>query len=163
MNGCFEGKLIMELGPKFAIRKFVSEENIRNVLEGEFVRLVNEAGEPLPDIYGRAGVACPTMEGVEIGADLIEMQPGSAFPLHIHPGQHILYIIRGEGIVHVDGVDHHIKEGDTIFIPAEYPHGVKTFETTTALPLTLLAIGYPHKDIEATDRMRIVDPLVEGK
>jgi quercetin dioxygenase-like cupin family protein len=95
------------------------------------------------------------MDGPEIGADLIEMQPGSAFPLHIHPGEHILYVIQGQGLVHVDGVDQRVKTGDTIFIPAEYPHAVKTISTATE-PFLILAVGYPHKHIDATDRMKII-------
>jgi len=139
-----------------AVRRFVSQDHIRNVLAGEWVDLVTEAGDPLPGIRGRAGVAAPAMDGPEIGADLIEMQPGSAFPLHTHPGEHILYVIQGAGLVHVDGLDHRVEVGDTIFIPAEYPHGVKSLPEATE-PFLLLAVGYPHKDIAATDRMKVVE------
>ncbi len=96
-----------------------------------------------------------TFSGYEIGVDFIEMQPGSAFALHVHPGDHILYVVKGTGCVHIDGVDHRIKDGDTIFIPAEYPHGVKTVEDSKA-PFQFLAFGHPHKHLDATDRMFLV-------
>lgn len=138
-----------------AIRKFAAEEHIRHVLDGPWIELLTEAGTSLAGIHGRAGAAALSAEGVEIGADLIEMQPDSMFPLHTHPGEHILYIIKGEGLVHVDGVDHRVRMGDTIFIPAEYAHGVRTVPMAVT-PLVLLAVGYPHKHLGSHDRMHIV-------
>ena len=144
----------MESVLKSAVRKSISEEHIRNVLEGEWVEMVNEDGQMLQGIRGRAGTSALTAEEIELGADVIEMRPGSVFLLHVHPGDHMLYIIQGEGLVHVDGVGHRVREGGTLFIPAEYPHGVKTFDTAYG-PLVFLAVGYPHKHIGARDRMRL--------
>jgi quercetin dioxygenase-like cupin family protein len=138
-----------------AVRSFSSSEHIKNVLDGQWTSLYDEAGHELPGIRGRAGAYSMTFSGHEIGVDLIEMQPGSAFGLHVHPGDHILYVISGIGSVHVDGVDHRVKEGDTVYIPAEYPHGVKTVEDSV-LPVRFLAFGHPHKHLDATDRMRLV-------
>lgn len=143
------------------VRQFSRESHIRNVIGGELTLMVDDTGHPLAGIRGRAGVALPTMEGVELGADLIEMEPGSSFPLHTHAGEHILYVVKGEGYVHVDGIDHAVQEGDTIFVPAEYVHGVKTRENS-ACPLLLLAVGYPHKPIDAHDRMRVVAAGSDG-
>jgi quercetin dioxygenase-like cupin family protein len=146
----------MQTSIQQSIRKFVKSEHLKNVLAGDWVSLVNEWGETLPGIRGRAGAILQTEEGVEFGADLIEMQPGSAFALHTHPGNHILYIIKGSGMVHCDGVDYHVRKGDTIAIPAEYPHGVKTY-TSAPGPLIFLAVGHPHKAIDSRDRMKLVE------
>ena len=137
-----------------AARRFSSEAHIRNVLAGEWVHLLDEEGRPLPGIRGRVGASAVTLAGIQFGADAVEMQPGSAFPLHVHPGDHLLYVIHGQGLVHVDGRDHPVSEGDTIFIPAEYPHGVKTHSTGPG-PLLFLAVGHPHKRLDAPDRMRL--------
>lgn len=145
----------MESVLKAALRKFISEEHIKNVLDGEWTELFDEAGKKLSGIKGRSGAVGLTADGVEFGADLIEMQPGSAFPLHIHAGDHLLYIIEGPGVVHVDGVDHHVVKGDTVFVPADYPHGVRTYPDAIGA-LILLAVGHPHKHVAATDRMHVV-------
>jgi quercetin dioxygenase-like cupin family protein len=142
----------MQIPIEAAIRQFSASDHIRNLLAGEWLELLDDQGKRLPGIRGRAGVAAFTQEGFEIGADLIEMQPGSAFPHHIHSGEHILYVIVGHGLVHVDGTDHPIQAGDTIFIPAEYPHNVRSPQA--AGPLILLTVGYPHKGLAAHDRMR---------
>jgi quercetin dioxygenase-like cupin family protein len=100
-------------------------------------------------------VAHVSAEGHELGVDLFEMQPGSSFPLHTHDGDHILYGIKGQVHVSVDGKDHVMKEGDSVFIPAEYPHGVKTIIDNNE-PVQFLAFGYPHKHVSAKDRMKLV-------
>ena len=140
---------------EMAARQFLATEHIKNVLVGEWVPLHDEAGQPLPGIRGRIGVAGMTLDHHEFGIDLMEMQPGSAFPLHVHTGDHILVGLEGRVYVHVDGVNYVMDKGDTVFIPAEYPHGVKTIPEESE-PATFLAIGHPHKHLSAPDRMRQV-------
>jgi quercetin dioxygenase-like cupin family protein len=139
-----------------AARAFCQSDHIKNVCDGVWVTLQDENGNELRGIRGRIGAASVSLTGHEIGVDLIEMQPGSAFPLHVHPGDHILFVLKGVGCVSIDSVDHTVKDGDTIFIPAEYPHGVKTIPEYE-FPFTFLAFGHPHKHLSAPDRMRIVE------
>ena len=75
------------------------------------------------------------------------------FPLHSHPGDHILYFLAGDpGFVHIDGRDVPVCSGHTIFIPGSYAHGVKT-NTLHKGKLRFLAFGVPHKHIQSTERM----------
>jgi quercetin dioxygenase-like cupin family protein len=136
-----------------AARRFVAGEHLRNVYVGDWLPLHAEDGSVLPGIRGRVGATAVTQDGHEIGVDLIHMDRGSAFPLHVHPGDHILYIVSGGGCVHIDGDDRQVMPGDSVFIAAEHPHGVKA---GTATHLRFLAFGHPHKHLEAADRMRLV-------
>lgn len=120
-----------------------------------WVSLRDETGRTLEGIRGKRGVAAQGAEGHPLGIDLIEMEPGAAFPLHTHEGDHILYILAGHGYVHVDGVDHPAAAGDTVFIPAAYAHGVKT-DPHARERFQFLAVGYPHRHLEASDRMALV-------
>jgi quercetin dioxygenase-like cupin family protein len=137
-----------------AARQFIAGEHLKNVLAGEWVALHDEQGDVLAGIRGRIGAAALSMSGCEIGVDLIEMQPGAEFPLHVHAGDHILYVLSGPGVVHIDGADRRVETGDTIFIAAEHPHGVKTLVDSP--PLRFLAFGHPHKHVSASDRMELV-------
>jgi len=87
----------MQASIQRSIRKFVKSDHVKNVLAGDWINLINERGEVLLGIRGRAGAILQTEEGVEFGADLIEMQPGSAFALHTHPGNHILALLTSSG------------------------------------------------------------------
>jgi mannose-6-phosphate isomerase-like protein (cupin superfamily) len=144
-----------------AARAFRESEHIKNVLNGEWTALFDEMGQQLEGIRGRMGAFSMTFTNHEIGVDLIEMLPGSAFPLHVHPGDHILYVMHGNGCVSVDSVDHAVKEGDTIYIPAEYPHGVKS-DVGQVGRLVFLAFGHPHKHLSATDRMKLVKAATQS-
>lgn len=138
-----------------AVRQWVAEDHLRNVLErGEWITMLDSDGKPLVGIRGKIGAGATKVDGTDIGVDLIEMQPGSRFALHVHDGDHILYIESGIGFVHIDAVDRPVKKGDTVFIAGEYPHGVIGPPLSETEPLVILAFGHPHKHVGAHDRMR---------
>lgn len=185
-----------------AQRAFTAEDHIVNVLHShDWLPLYREDGEELVGIRGKAGAFGATIEGHEIGGDLIEMQPGSSFGTHVHPGDHLLYCIQGEGQVYIDGELRPWSKGDTVFIAAEYPHGVTCYsvdwwrrerfyvpereigtdlasgrevaamvqnpryehrhEAPVDASFVILAVGVPHKHVDARDRMHLVDEKEE--
>jgi quercetin dioxygenase-like cupin family protein len=117
--------------------------------------MVDDLGHPLHGIRGRSGVAATVQNQHRIGLDLIELAPGTAFPLHVHAGDHLLYVLAGQGLVLVDAAAHAIQAGDCIYIPAEYPHSVSN-PPGGGEALVLLTVGYPHRHVGASDRMRVV-------
>lgn len=120
-----------------------------------WVRLLDDDGSILAGIRGRSGAAGFCKDGAPMGADEIEMEPGSAFPLHVHPGDHILYVLSGEGYVQIDGADIAISAGDSLYLPAELPHGVRAGTTGN---LRFIAIGHPHRPLQSADRMKRISP-----
>lgn len=109
----------------------------------------------LQGIRGKTGATGIGFDGEEIGADLIELQPGASFPLHTHPGDHILYGVSGRGNVTIDGVARLIEPNCTIYIAGDHPHNVGTYRTDIE-PFVLLAIGHPKKHVSAFDRMKVI-------
>jgi quercetin dioxygenase-like cupin family protein len=130
-------------------------EHLRHLEDEPWVTMLDEEGWVLPGIEGKRGVRGRKDDGTHIGLDFIRMQPGSAFPLHVHDGDHELYVIAGSGFVHIDGCDIPVVVGNAIHIPAEYPHGVRVPEGLRE-PLVFVAIGHPHKHVHALNRMREV-------
>lgn len=138
-----------------AVRQWIAEDHLRNVLEsGMWIPMLDSDGKPLSGIRGKSGASGPKPDGSRIGVDLIEMQPGTRFELHVHKGEHILFIESGIGSVHIDGVDHPATKGATFYIPGEYTHGVVGPPLGTSEPLVIISFGHPHKDIGAPDRMQ---------
>ena len=117
--------------------------------------MYDDSGTLLDGIQGGEGAKGILADGAEMGIDIIEMQPTTEFPLHIHEGSHILFILEGEGMVHINGVDYVVDVGDSVFIPAVFPHGVKTSPRNNQ-PFKFAAIGYPHHPVESTTRMQVV-------
>lgn len=68
----------------------------------------------------------PTVNGakyLEIALGDIERHEGS--PAHAHPDlEQAVYILEGEAIAGIDGVDHHVKAGDMMFFPAKVFHSI---------------------------------------
>ena len=115
----------------------------------------DDLGNVLEDIVGMQA-AKGRVDRHDMGLDIITMQPYTQFPLHTHSGHHILYILDGAIAVHYDGVDYHLEQGDSVFVPAIDPHGVKTVSYNPN-PVRFLAIGYPYKHVASSERMAIVD------
>ena len=61
---------------------------------------------------------------MEIVLGDIERNEGS--PAHAHPDlEQAVYILEGEAIAGIDGVDHHVRAGDLMFFPAQVFHSIK--------------------------------------
>ena len=61
---------------------------------------------------------------LEIVLGDIERNEGS--PAHAHPDlEQAVYILEGEAIAGIDGVDHHVRAGDLMFFPAQVFHSIK--------------------------------------
>jgi quercetin dioxygenase-like cupin family protein len=43
-------------------------------------------------------------------------------PKHQHDWPHINYVLQGNGIIHIDGVDHEVEPGFVAYIPANTMH-----------------------------------------
>lgn len=136
---------------------FDPDKHILNIFTEPEVKMLSSDGSVLMGILGVAGASEVIESGVEIGADRIIMQPGAAFELHTHPGAHILYVLESRGFIHIDGVDYEMTKGDTVYVPANYAHGVKT-NRQVAEPFQLLAFGVPHMPVTSTERMTLVSP-----
>ncbi len=47
-------------------------------------------------------------------------------PAHAHPAlEQAVYILEGEAIAGIDGVDHHVRAGDMMFFPAKVFHSIQ--------------------------------------
>lgn len=132
-----------------------SKVAIQNFGDTEWTAMVDDAGNTLTGIAGRAGVVGQPEGEREIGVDEIRIEPGCAFPLHTHPGAHILYVTQGQGYLHAEGRNRVIRAGDSVFVAAEFPHGVSNPTGSTGV-LVFIAIGFPHKHVASPERMKIV-------
>lgn len=137
------------------LRKFIPEKHLKNIYNSEWVDMFDNFGKKLEGIRGKTGISAVSKTGGSIGIDLMEMSPGSEFPLHTHEGDHILFIIEGIGQAFIDGVNYKLEKGDAIFVPPEYPHSFKTMPGYENV-FTFIAIGHPHKDLDRIDRMQLV-------
>ncbi|HLZ61995.1 MAG TPA: cupin domain-containing protein [Ktedonosporobacter sp.] len=68
--------------------------------------------------------------------------PGRA-PFHTHTYEEVIYLIEGEGVVHIGSGDFPVKTGSSVYLPPLLPHCI---ENTGAAPMRLLGVFCPAGD-----------------
>lgn len=133
---------------------FDPQQHIVNLRDCPQEEVSDGAGGVLQGVFGLSGAVAFLDNGDAIGLDSITMAAGSAFELHTHPGAHILVVQEGKGSITIDGVDYVVVDGDSIYVPAKYPHGVSA---AIDRGISFLAFGVPHMPVSAPDRMTLVE------
>ena len=85
------------------------------------------------------------------GADVIRFDAGKGVKNHIHAGDHILFVIKGEGFVEYHGKDSPLYPGLCYLVPGNVDHAIKA---TTEL--ILIAVGNNHRLLDSKERMELV-------
>ena len=108
--------------------------------------VVNQIGE-LVEAHG-----IPLLTNGGLGVDLLHVPAHSRFPLHHHPGHHLLYVLKGQGTFTLDGTVYATAPGDLMMIEGSVPHAVgASFEDHV-----LLAFGSPHTPLDSPRRMTVI-------
>ena len=94
------------------------------------------------------GTGSPLLTYKGFGADVIRFDAGKGVMNHIHVGDHILFVIKGRGLVEYNGVDHSLYPGICYLVPGHVDHTIKA-ETE----LILIAVGNNHQKLDSKDRM----------
>ncbi len=122
------------------------------------LRIVNvpNASQLLPeygvDVHGAPARGLAMHTNGHLGADLLHIKAGDQFPVHTHPGDHLLFCVAGEGTMSVNGRTYKIIPGDLYMVDGMVPHAVGAITDHV-----ILAIGAPHKPVDSPERMTFVD------
>ena len=58
-------------------------------------------------------------------AGIAVLEPGGHLALHRHDPAELYFLLEGEGIVTLEGVEHRIAKGACVFIPGNAEHGIR--------------------------------------
>lgn len=103
-------------------------------------------------VHGAPAIGLPLHSNGHLGADILSVKAGDQFPVHTHPGDHLLYCLSGVGTITVDRVTYEIQPGDLYMVDGAVPHAVGALTDHV-----LVAIGAPHKPVDSPERMAFVD------
>lgn len=103
-------------------------------------------------VHGAPAKGRPLFTNGNLGADMLHVKAGDQFPVHTHPGDHLLFCLSGEGTITVAGVTYQIRPGDLYMVEGTVPHAVGAVTDHI-----LVAIGSPHKPVDSPERMTFVD------
>jgi putative monooxygenase len=74
-------------------------------------------------------------------------EPGAKIGVHFHNCEESVMILEGEAVAEIDGVRHHLKTGDTTWLPANVPHRFLNESNAT------MRIFWIYADVSATRTM----------
>jgi mannose-6-phosphate isomerase-like protein (cupin superfamily) len=66
-----------------------------------------------------------TTETGSLTVGVADLEPGDWLGLHCHTPAEVYYVVDGEGIVSLDGVEHSVSAGTAVFIPGNTEHGIR--------------------------------------
>lgn len=87
-----------------------------------------------------------------LGADIIRLEAGTGFVPHVHPGDHLLIVLAGEGTITYNGKIYPTWAGTIYMVEGSIPHAVGAVTDHV-----IMAIGSPHKAVDDTERMTPVE------
>jgi quercetin dioxygenase-like cupin family protein len=116
----------------------------------ELAKIAAEIGVP---VHGAPALGVPLHTNGHLGADLLHVKAGDRFPVHVHPGDHLLVCLGGTGTISVGEVTYHVRPGDIYMVDGAVPHAVGAGDEDHIL----MAIGAPHKPVASPERMQLTD------
>ncbi|MFN3656370.1 MAG: helix-turn-helix domain-containing protein [Pseudolabrys sp.] len=94
------------------------------VRKGERIRLPDKAGRPSP-AYQFESLDFPVSER-KLNGYYVEFegedQPSEA---HEHPGAEIIYVVKGQLVLNLEGEDFTLDEGDSMYFDCAHPHSYR--------------------------------------
>jgi mannose-6-phosphate isomerase-like protein (cupin superfamily) len=79
--------------------------------------------------------------GLRSGTHFVGYIPaGAAAPVHYHRYDEVIYVIEGEGVLHIDGEHNPIRAGSCVHLPARVLHQI---ENTGDIPIREVAVFVP--------------------
>jgi mannose-6-phosphate isomerase-like protein (cupin superfamily) len=112
-------------------------------------KLVVKDDERSVQMYNSDGTGSPLLALNGFGADVIRFAAGKGVMNHTHIGDHILFVIKGRGIVEYNGVEYDLYPGICYLVPGSVNHAIRAIQN-----LVLIAVGNNHKPLESEERMK---------
>jgi quercetin dioxygenase-like cupin family protein len=112
-------------------------------------------------MHNSDGTALPLAKQGVFAADLINFPRGGGIATHSHPGAHILLVLRGCGILTLNGLECPLEPGDVYLVRAGVQHSIRVpdGEDGEGIPqsgLTLLSVANDHVPADSPKRSEFI-------
>ncbi len=94
------------------------------------------------------GTGSPLLSFNEFGADIIRFAAKEGVMNHTHEGDHILFVLKGSGVVEYNQAEFPLYPGLCYLIPGEVDHAIRAEED-----LVMIAVGNKHRTLDSVERM----------
>lgn len=108
---------------------------------------------PLPQRMANSqGTGIPLVGRGSFAADLIRFAPGQGVGKHTHPGEHILIVVSGHGLLTCGDDFLSLVPGMIYHVPAGAPHAL----SATDAELTLISVANDHRPVDSPQRLEVL-------
>lgn len=114
-------------------------------------RILVHDGERSIKMCNSDGTGEPLLALNGFGADIIRFAAGEGVMNHTHAGDHILFVVRGTGVVEYDGIEYELYPGLSYLVPGNVDHAIRATKN-----LVLIAVGSKHQPLDSEERMKPV-------
>jgi mannose-6-phosphate isomerase-like protein (cupin superfamily) len=90
-----------------------------------------------------------------LSLQISEIPVGSEQPTHSHEPEQCYYLVKGKGLMIVDGEEREVAAGDAVYIPARAMHGIRNIGSVT---LEYVTANTPAFDAEYEKALWPADP-----
>lgn len=129
--------MVFDVGLDF----FFGDRKRRKVLSvvraAERIRFPDRAGNPSPSYYFEVLAFSAQEKGLQAYlAEFPKLSGSGADQEHYHEGAEFLYVLEGRLQLRLQGEDHLLKAGDSVYFDASEPHSYRAQVTTKAIVIT---------------------------
>lgn len=78
-----------------------------------------------------------------ISVEYFTKPPGHSSPMHQHPHEQVMVVLKGRMKVVTPEAEEELQEGDAVYIPPEEPHRVENISEGTSIGLDIFCPGRP--------------------
>lgn len=111
-----------------------------------------EDHEWLP-MVGSEALGLPLVKQGNFAADMLKFEPYQQTSLHTHPGNHILFVVEGDGWLDYGDETLDLTTGTCYFVPGSTPHRVKS----ASIGMVLMSISDSHYPVDSSDRLEVIN------
>mgnify|MGYP003335621286 CR=1 FL=1 len=104
-------------------------------------------------MFGSQALGLSLVKNDGFAADMLRFNADQKTSLHTHPGNHILFVVEGDGWLVFDDDRHDLTKGTCYFVPGSTPHQV----IAGSNGMFLLSIADNHRPVDSPERLEILE------
>lgn len=103
-------------------------------------------------MVGSQAKGLPLVKSGNFAADMLKFDRWEQTTLHTHPGNHILFVVEGDGWLDYGDKTYDLTSGSCYFVEGHIPHRVRA----SSVGMFLLAIANNHYSVDNPDRLEVI-------
>lgn len=102
-------------------------------------------------MFGSDATGLPLVKSGSFGADMLKFSPGQKTEIHTHEGDHVLFVVEGQGWLLYGEKTMPLVAGTCYFVPGNVRHQVGAGLDE----MFLLSVGNFHQSVDSPNRLQV--------